>query len=525
MAAYGTDLTDITTADSGTVVEPAAPYDGGLQGVLNTELFLQGTSSFSSEGKNAVGNLTNGVGVMFNSTQTFASEEVVLGWGYFAFPTTLYSEAGRGWSFLIGSSTSAYDVFTVGGDDVTPMPYGGWYNYAIDPTQTETVTVGGGNGGTYTHFGFGAFLRAKISKGDCMAMDALRIGRAEIYCTGTACTFTGMATENDLVANRWGLFQDVGGSYAWKGLLSFGQTATSATFSDSNKTINIVDMKFVYAAFNKIEVHNASTSVTLTNISINSTSTVSPGNFEMIANATVAKTGCTFNSMGTFVYQSNATITSCIFNSCGVVTQDGATFTGCTFNAPTTTGLVVDDLTLVTGSTFISAGTGHAVDLGTIAATTSLDWDAVATGYAATDGVTGNETIAVTIQSPNVLTINSLAGATKPTIHKTGTGTVTVLEAQVTIAVTVLDDDTGSAIGTTARVLLYDKADYSTEILNAACSAGGVASTTQSYTADIEVEGWVREMSVSGTDYTPVDISGTVTSTGFAITVRLKPLN
>jgi hypothetical protein len=100
-----------------------------------------------------------------------------------------------------------------------------------------------------------------------------------------------------------------------------------------------------------------------------------------------------------------------------------------------------------------------------------------------------------------------------------------VLEAQITIAVTVLDDSTGLAIGTTARVLLYDKADYTTEVLNAACSAGGVASTSQSYVSDIEVEGWAREMSVTGVDYTQQDISGTVTAAGFSLTVRLAPLD
>ena len=48
-------------------------------------------------------------------------------------------------------------------------------------------------------------------------------------------------------------------------------------------------------------------------------------------NATVVITGCSFNNMGTFVFQNNATITGANFIGCDEITHGGAVFSGCVF--------------------------------------------------------------------------------------------------------------------------------------------------------------------------------------------------
>lgn len=474
MATYATDLTDITDAESGVVVEPSAPYDGGINGALSTDLFIQNTSGFAQEGKNAVGDQTNGVGMLYNNgSTTFATGEVVLGWGYFAFPTTLYSSSSNGWSFLIGSSISAIDAFTLGGDDVAPHPYGGWYNYAIDPTVTSSVLIGGGNGGTYAYFGFGAFLRAKLSKGDCMAMDAIRYGRAEIYCTGTACTFIGMAAENDTILNRWGLFQDVGGSYLWKGLMSMGQAGTSATFSDSNKTIAIANMAFVTSTFNKIEVNNVSTDITWTNITFNSLSTISPGQLEVIDNATVLLDSCIFNNMDSFQLQSQTTGSTTTWNVCNYVVQSGSTIEGCIFSSMSgATALYVDDLDNITSCNFTSDGTGHAMELdsnhaGNAYTLTDFTYD----GYASISGTTGNEVLYNNSGGHVQLTVD---GGDTPT-YRNGTAATTEFVTSIILSFSVIDSDGNPISGATAYI---DNDNAPPFIMNKITNASGIASVT-----------------------------------------------
>jgi hypothetical protein len=420
MATYGTDLTLITDAYTGTVtvVEMGAPYALGNIGAIDIENFIEGAGCITQETKNAV---AVGASVAFNnlSAITFATDDVVFMWAFFAVGADLYTYANSGHVMIIGSSTTAYDAFAISGSDRTPNPRGGWYNYAVDPTLTPTTAYGGGST-AHQYFGSGVSLIAKISKGNPHAIDAIRYGRGEIYCTGTDCSFTGMAAENDdniTNQNRWGLFQDVGGSYLWKGLMSFGQAATSATFSHTGATIAIDDMYHVYSHFNKIEFNNASTSVTWNNVTFNSLSTVSPGSLEMIDNCTVAMTACTFNAMSTFIFDSNATVTECSFNSCGVITAGDADFSESKVLISTVaadTGAVNCDTaytdTNFDGMTF-SKGTNahHAIDFSTSVTSSFTLRNIEFTGFGSTDD--SNDSTVRFLATTGSLTL-SLVGCT-----------------------------------------------------------------------------------------------------------------
>lgn len=329
MATYGTDLVVLATgsdAESGTWTEFTGWTSGGTPG-SETENFIQNTQSFSQ----SLGNAVTGKSICFDAASDISasipSGDVVLMWAFFGAGTNLYTYASGGHRFGIGASVTNFDMWSISGDDRQPNPYGGWFNVAVDPTVTADYTGGSGSGGAWRYFGSligdtTLGLRVKIAKGNPHAVDAMRMGRGEIYCTGTGATFTLMAADNDAIANRWGLLRDTGGgTFLWKGLMSLGQSGTSATFSDSNKTIVIDDTAKVTATFNKIEIRHASSSITWTNITITARGTVSPGQFEMIENAaTVALTGCSFNNMDTFIFLSNAVVTACNFIGCGIIT-------------------------------------------------------------------------------------------------------------------------------------------------------------------------------------------------------------
>lgn len=376
MATYSTDLTSAALADSDatenwtefgsadTGGSPADDDENYIQGV-NCQSQTTGTKSGTTNPKSVVYQHGSDLATGWTSGDAFFV------WQFYAVGTNLYDYDQTTYSGLeigVSNDTTNVDRFFVGGADVRRNPYGGWDNVVVDPEQTADATYGTGGAG-YTYIGSIAYTINAISKGTPHAVDAIRYGRGVISVTGTGGSFSELASYNDYNGggtppgtssttvdsgyHRLGLFQDSGGTYLWKGLLSFGVTATSVTFSDSNKTILIDDAAKTYAAFNKIEVHNASSSVTLTNITFTALGTVAPGDFEMIADATFNAYGCTFNEMGTFIFDSNCTVAS-VFNSTGLVTKAEADFAESSFLAPTVAadeGAVYVNETIATSTT------------------------------------------------------------------------------------------------------------------------------------------------------------------------------
>lgn len=485
MATYSTDLTTINDAASGTWVELTGTIlgftlSGAGSPAAETENFIQGIECRSQ----TTGKATDAeISIAFDngSGYSFSAGHVVFAWLYYAVGANLKTYANSGWMFVIANSLTTGDYFVIGGSDYGRNPYGGWTNIVVDPTATESGTFGGGgNGGTYRYFGQVCNTVGEITKGNPSAVDAIRAGRGIISITGSGGSFSELAAYNDYNGggtppgtsstsvdsgrHRLGLFQEAAGTFLWKGLMSFGITASSVTFSDSNETIIIDDCPHTYPSFNKIEIHNASSSVTWNNITFISTATTANGigYFEMIDNATVNLVGCSFNDMGTFIYDSNATLTGVNFNSCEQVTAGGATFTGCNFNTSTTaTSLLAGsaDMSNITKNEFTSDGSNHAVEINSVG-TGSITWDNTSSGYVAgTSGnnvstsSTGNETIYLNFTSAATYTINVATGATVPSIRKGAgfTGQVNVLAGSVTFTV-IAQTVSGSPIEN-ARVL------------------------------------------------------------------------
>jgi hypothetical protein len=432
MATYATDLVLLATGsdgEGGTWVELASPYDSGGTPASDAENFIQGSASFSQ----SLGNkIAVGFSVAFDATadisSSFLTGYVVHAWVFFVAGSNLYDYATTGGQRFgiaadtAGSPNTSMDMWFISGDDRAPNPYGGWWNVAIDPTHTpDALGAGGGNGGVYWYFGsLLEGIRAKISKGTPHAVDAIRMGRGEIFCTGADCTFAGFATANDANTARWGCFQDVGGSFLWKGLLSFGQTTgdpvpASATFSDSNIGIVIDDTPKTNPDYNKIAIKNASTSVTWINVSITARGTYAPGNFEMVDNATLVMEGCSFNNMGTFLFLSNGDAEVCIFNGCNTVTSgDGSSFFGTSILSSTValnTGALIynsttDPDTLLEGMTFSKGiNAHHAIDFGTSVTTDitlrNCDFD----GFGAVDD-SNDSTVRFLYAGPGNITLN-----------------------------------------------------------------------------------------------------------------------
>lgn len=480
MATYSTDLTTMTTAESGTWTEFASPYNGGGTPAANTENFIQGTGCYSQ----TTGKATDlEISCVFNngSGVTFATDEVVIAWVYYAVGVNLKTYATPGWRFGIGSSVSAWDWFKIGGSDYGRNPYGGWFNVAIDPTATQDGTIGGGNGGTYQYFGSVPNTIGEISKGEPSAVDAIRYGRGEISITGTGGSFSELAEYNDYNAggtppgtsstsvdsgrHRLGLFQDNGGTYLWKGLMSLGTTASSLTLTDSNVTILVEDCPSTYEAFNKIEVNNASTSITVSNLTITALGTLAPGNFEMIDNATCNLNNPTFNGLGTFLLDTNVTWLGATWNGCKIVTANGADLSGSSVLTPNvsanTSGLIwnvnTDTTGLLDGMKFSkkSGVAHHAIEFGTSIPTTQITLNNCdfGTDFSATlDGTTGDETFHFK-DTTGTITLN-LVGCTGNKGYRSEGVVVTIVDDPVTTQYTVTTSATPPVAISGARVFL-----------------------------------------------------------------------
>jgi len=366
--------------------------------------------------------------------------------------------ANGGQRMIIGSSLGDFYSWDTGGSDF-PSPYGNWVCNVVDPDVSPDDTVGTPTA-TERYFGVAQKNIAATSRGYPFAVDHMRFGRGKLYTydgdTGAA-TFSGMASANDATTTNWGLFQSIPGGYLWKGLIAIGDNAgtpTACTFTDSNVAIVVQDTKKVTSGFNKIEISHASSVVSWTNVNITALGTVSKGAFECVADATVTLDTCVFTDMDTFIFDSNSTVTDTTFRRCGQVTVGAGTFSGCLFDESTAASAVSAatpaEAALISNSDFVSDGTGHGITIGGTAANITLT-NVTFTGYAASDGSTGDEAIYVNIASGSM---NITVSGAAPSIRTAGASVTVVTSART---VTVKTQTTSGTAITTANVFLRTK--------------------------------------------------------------------
>ena len=447
-------------------------YTAGRTPAESEDYPIQGTWHIDDT-LNAVGH--GSIAVDNGSNIAWTSGWAMFTWMIWTAPIAINTQANGGLVFILGSATSDFNEWYVGGSDFGSYPYGGWQCFSVDPEIAYSSQTGT-PGTNYRWAGAGVDCITKVAKGSPLGVDVIRYGRGELRVVGgqTAnyATFTGMAAANDTSLARWGLFQAIEGGYKWKGLMYLGYGGL-IEFTDSNKNIVVDNTEFVTSAFNKIEIHDATSVIDWTNINITALGTVSKGELEMIDNATFNDTGGVFTDMNTFIYQSNATITARIYRRCGQVTQGGAVFDGCTFEESTADdtaskgALRIDDMTEVTDCTFTSVGTGHAVVYRPVGAGPfNVNWDGnIDSGYAAGDGSTGDETILIYPDTVDAtINITVINGASTPTImeHSTYTGTFNLIIPEVTLTIS----SQVSLVGAEIRIYDFESTppDFGTEL-------------------------------------------------------------
>jgi len=545
---YSTDLAihdDATSAAN--FSEPTGMTDLDGSGVDDTDLAIYGTQCVSeSMRKTALGALVTGP-----AARTLGTNEAFFVWFKWFAPNSLANKANGGIRVLIGNTTANYYGWYVDGADT--YQYGGWKNYCVDPRFTNDAQQQQGTPNTtYQQVGIGVNCPIDTpQKGNSYTIDIIRYGRGQLLITdgdGTLgyANFDSAALFNDSVNGRYGLFQDQGGSYLWKGLLSLGSSTTAVDFRDQNVTINIDNTEYVDSDFNRIEISNAGSNVEWTGISISSLSARARGNLQMVDGAAVSMNGCNFNDMGYFNYNriSNVVnVSSTSFRRCNVVRQGGATFTDCVFEDTNDSAYALhvsdsgNDLSLISGCTFTARdqglGANHAIRLGPVNQTKTISLDNVTLeGYTAGatgtfNGVTGGDSAAIEVgvTTGNTLTINVVNGSTTPSIQNTDTGTV-VVQAAVTVSITGLLGNSEIKVLPTAGSpysgnSLNDTLDISTENVSADTFIGNGTDYISYNTGGSNVSIDTTNLAFSGV-LNDGDIAATALTAGDIIRVTIR---
>ncbi len=467
---YTTDLVEIDLCEAGgkTWAEPTATgWLAGAGPAADDDNPFQGLLAMS-KAYNAAG--VGGMMVNNGGAITLPTDGAFLVWFCWSAPGSLEADVDGGIRIMVGTDLANFLSWDVGGK--TTYIYGGWINYAVNTTIAADDTVGTGLGNSQ-YVGAAVNNFNSIFKGNPFLCDAIRYNRCEARIAGgegpaNYATFAGYATINDNTTNRWGLIQAIMGGYLVKGLITFGYGAV-VDFRDANKSLIIQNTGKVTANFNTFEVKQATSRVDLTSISITALGTVSKGRWLTTDNADVNIESCVFTDMNTFTFLAQSTILNTTFRRCGIVTQGAAVFTGCKFDAASgTKALIVDTIANVTNTTFISKGTGYAIEGFGSAGSYSLT-GLIFTGY----GANGTTDAAIHVLATSGIVYLGIGGGgtASPTVKSDGA--TIEYTVSITLKIAVKDIDGNPMVGVRCYIDNTNEAPF---ILDDITNAQGEAS-------------------------------------------------
>jgi hypothetical protein len=431
MATVTNRLTRINDAE-GTITTANIP-SGGAGAGANTDIFLQGAQSLGR--RQTTTGAAAGFVLVDDADNNVSAASVHVGFWFWVTQYAILDDV----RLVFGTGTG-----TPANHDIHFFPYtteypnlGGWVRAWVDVSRTPDVTGGTGlNESQLRSYGIQvSFTTTPGGTSPNLIIDSADYtdGGHALELTGTSGVWLDFATSDENTTNQYGVFRRVGGVYNCFARVQLGTNASSLVFSDSNKTIVFPQQALVEDTFMGINCNlgNASTDIDIITTVFSSAGS-KQGDFVVSGTSgSLLIDGCSFNSIRIVTLTSATTLTNSVFNLSGPVTQSGANISTCTFNSSTgTTALIANDLDLVDDCTFISDGTGHAVELTTLGDGT-MEWRNNLTGYAGSNGSTGNEALYVNVASGSI-TINVAAGYSTPSVRTAG-ATVTVVAGAVTV--------------------------------------------------------------------------------------------
>jgi hypothetical protein len=475
---------------------------------------------------------------------------------------TMDTLAGNGIGLVLGDGTNTIAFQRAGADRAVfrhsdgPV---GWQCLMLDSTALPTSLDLQGTAGSLdlvnvTEFGanFKTLSKALGGSENCF-IDTIRYGNGglDVYggTSGDRGSFLEIATEDrsDTSGKAYGILRELGtGIYSCQGPLIFGEAGTATHyFHDQDVVVNWEDHDQTTGMF-PISLQSNATGVGSFRLGViggtengtNGATLIMPtasGNGFDASDATLdfcQLYDTTFkNFTGTIDFSADATngvnhdVFDCLFDTCGTVNPGRVDMKNCSFvNSSATEAMIIDNdnNTLLEALSFTSDGTGHAIHLipAEAAATSFTITGYTFTGYAGTDGSTGNEAILVDSATDEDITLTVGVGSDTPTIMEAAgyTGTFT-LSQSVPMDFTVIDSQAVAVQG--AQITAFLVSDNSSIMTATDTDVNGEVSASYTASTPVDIYYRVRKSSTGATKYKLFSAFGTISNTGFAGTVTL----
>jgi hypothetical protein len=443
-----TDLQVITTADTTTASGTFYRLNGVNTGnpLAEADAFVQGAGCIANKTGGTTG--ATDVGGHFNATATFDLTGLHLFvWRLIVTAGNMLTRANQGVSIGLTNtsttSTSAWSTtnmkrWNVDGSDTMPVSQG-WKCYVIDPAGTADVSAGTLTLSTVRNVGILCRQNTAVNTAlNNVFVDVIRRGTgltATTSLAGDTITLLSIYDVDRTTANAWGILTQNAGIYYGAGKINIGATgqAQACNFSDTDQVLIWRDYPVADTLyeFNLKGASGNKTTMTLTSCVVRGQAG-QVWNITADANSDFKAYGCSFANLRSGVLSAGSVLDNCSIDVSGTIDVNGATITGCSFSNQTASQLKLDaasDATSLSGCSFASDGTGHAIEI-TAAGTYTLTGHTFS-GYAASNGSTGNETIYVNLASGTVnISVDSSVSV------RTAGATVNVTAGQKTLTVT-----------------------------------------------------------------------------------------
>jgi len=489
---YTEDLTDISTAETVTGYSALGGGQAGLS--ADVDFAIQGTNSITKQVTGA--GVQKGMLFDFGTPITMGANDHVFAWIYATCPGLLESLSLSGMTVTIGSTVANYNDYSVAGNDTYSK--GGHFCYPIRyTTGTPSPGTQTGTPGANPQWFGGQITVTGTLRAANLAVDASRYGTGAYITAGEIAnpgTFLGFATQNDLIANQWGILSEIAGGFVLQGRFVIGQTTaltpTLAYFDDSNANIVFADTPHSLTDFTQVIIDHASSTLIWDNVSFTALGTNNPGRVVFNNASTIGTiTGGTWTSIGIITLRAGVTALGLTWRTCDQIAQNGATLTDCFIDGTSSTSAILsDNPSLITGTDFPGGGTGHAVRCDTPG---TYNWTGnTDTGYTGTRGTnlvsnSGSTDAMFYNNSGGLITLNVGGGADQPSVRN-GAGATTVVAATVTILVQGLTEGAAAKVVANETVGTITIGDV---ILESLVDVNGEASISLDYEGAFEPTG------------------------------------
>jgi len=546
---------------------------GGGTFSANPDQYLQGLYSIGNQYANKNGYTYYSSGSPLNFTTTYAGQKLYM-WVGISSTSAVETLANDGLSIIMGGAYNASRHWTIAGNDDDNGWSQGWRLFIIDPTTVGTVDDGTYNNTIIDTYGLWVDTVSSV-RAESIFIDEFAVA------DGMIC-HSGSGTFDELITYCWGtLGTRVIGVLTENGRFNYALgklTVGDSTNATADTTLTVTDKVI---GFNSSEYYNGSAwvpsagSTSLYNIvnlekhpthstTLKSVNSSWYGNvnawltFSKDSGASFDFNGGNLEKIKALTLDSNDSVQNMNLNDVESFTINGATFNGntisasspfiatttisdCIFKNANTNCIQVTNLNKVDGCTFVSDGTGHAVEVTGTLNTQTMNWNCFlddgagsewtgTTGSPITTTSTGNEAILVNVASGQTLTISIASGASVPTVQNTGSGDVNIVAGQRTLTITVKDGATvppvtftDQSVNVRIEAAAGGPLTEGTEILKALTDVNGQVSDVRSWASDQPITGWARRASSefgahtagSGVTYfKEALITGTISSSG-----------